>query len=105
MRAKHWLIGCALCFAGIGGAAAASVDGRDLDNAQRGASDSSGAHDASTGDTSGMIHDSSPRNHTSDTPKNTTGNNADHGGGDGALPVHTQPAHLGWQSLLPGSIQ
>jgi hypothetical protein len=105
MVVKHWLIGCALCFAGIGGAAAASVDGRDLDNVQRGASDNSGAHDASIGDTSGMIHDGNPHSHAGETTKSTAGSNGEHVGGDGAPPTHTQPAHLGWQSLLPGSIQ
>jgi len=107
MRVKHWLIGCAISFAGIGGAAATSVDSRDLDNSLRGAGDTTAsAHDSSIGSEPGLTRESAPHGAGSDSRKNSSGSNsADHSGGDIAPPAHAQQTHLGWQSLLPGSIQ
>ncbi|MBB6242594.1 hypothetical protein [Rhodanobacter sp. MP1X3] len=104
MRVKHWLIGCAICFAGIGGAAATTADSHDLDNALHGAGDTSSAHDGSSGIEPGVARDNTPRNTGSDSRKGSY-NGTDHASGDITPPAHTQQTHLGWQSLLPGSIQ
>ena len=113
MRVKHWLIGCAICFAGIGGAAATNVDGRELDGSLHGNSDASGARDSgnssepgSVGEP-GMARDSAQHN-GSDTRKGAStpsSSASDRPGVDAMPPLRTPQTHLGWQSLLPGSIQ
>ncbi|WP_426688246.1 hypothetical protein [Rhodanobacter ginsengiterrae] len=106
MRAVHWLVGCALCIAGIGGASAASVDSQDLDNSPRTLLDSSSAHDGNTssgGDATGLGHDCPPASSTDNSGSNP--GNAHSGGGSSTAPAPSRRPHLGWQSLLPGSIQ
>ena len=112
MRVKHWLIGCAICFAGIGGAAATNADSRELDGSLHGNGDSSSARDAGTSSEPGSIsepgpvRDSAPHSSGNDTRKSASGSSVpDHSAGDSVPPSHIQQTHLGWQSLLPGSIQ
>ncbi len=110
MRVKHWLIGCAICFAGIGGAAATNVDSHELDTSLRGNGDASSTRDSSNSGEPGsanepvLTHDNAQ--HSSDAHKNASGGSStDHAGMDVTPPVRVQQTHLGWQSLLPGSIQ
>lgn len=106
MRATHWLIGCALCIAGIGGAAATSLDTtQDLDPSHA-ALDSASPHDGNTssgGDALGLTRDCPPA--SSDSSGSTSGNGSGRSGGASSAPTPTRRPHLGWQSLLPGSIQ
>lgn len=106
MRATFWLIGCALCIAGIGSAAATSLDTQDLDSSPRATADSSTTHggNASGGDALGLARDCPPASN-SDNAGNTSSNGSDHSGGASSAPTQTHRLHLGWQSLLPGSIQ
>ncbi len=49
MRATHWLIGCALCIAGIGSAAATSLDtSQELDSSSHSALDNASPHDGNS---------------------------------------------------------
>ena len=111
MRVRHWLFGCAVFFAGIGTAAATSVDGRDLDGTARAAGDASAAPEGgggNSGDTLRMNREGSPRGTGNDgTTSGSRGTGSDRTGADGSTPSHApqQQPHLGWQSLLPGSIQ
>lgn len=105
MRAVHWLVGCALCIAGIGGASAASMESQDLDSSSRTLVDSASAHDgnaASGGDAAGLNHDCPPAS-SSDNAEPASGNGRS--GGSSSAPTPSRRPHLGWQSLLPGSIQ
>jgi len=111
MRVKHWLIGCAICFAGIGGAAATNVDSRELDGSLHGNGDTSSTRDSSNSGEPGsasepvLPRDNAPHGN-SEAHKNGSGGNAtDHAGMDVTPPARVQQTHLGWQSLLPGSIQ
>lgn len=106
MRATHWLIGCALCIAGIGSATATSLDTQDLDSSPHATADSTGTHDgnASGGDALGLARDCQPTSN-SDNSGNLSGNGSDHSGGASSAPTQNRRPHLGWQSLLPGSIQ
>lgn len=104
MRVNHWLIGCAICFVGIGSAAATTADSREMDNTLRGNGDSS-AHDSSNGAEPGLARDNTTHSASSYSHKGAPASGSDHTSGDIAPATHTQPAHLGWQSLLPGSIQ
>jgi hypothetical protein len=107
MRATHWLIGCALCIAGIGSAAAASLETQDLDGSPHATIDNASPHDGNTssgGDSLGLNRDCPP-SRNSDNSGSTSSNGNDHSGGGSSAPVPTRRPHLGWQSLLPGSIQ
>jgi hypothetical protein len=112
MRARLWLIGCALCVAGTSSVAAASLCAQDQDISSHAAADSSNPHDGAntntTGDALGLNRDGTPRSSSSDSSSSSSSssNSTDHSGSGAA--VAPTPAHLprlGWQSLLPGSIQ
>lgn len=107
MRATHWLIGCALCIAGIGSAAATTLDTQDMDSSPHATSDNPGARsgNASGGDALGLARDCPPASGNGESSGTTSGSNNDHSGGASSAPTQTHRLHLGWQSLLPGSIQ
>lgn len=106
MRATHRFIGCALCIAGIGSAAATSLDTQPLDSSPHAAIDSSSPHDgnSSGGDVAGLSHDCTPAA-SSDGSSSTSSSSNDPSGGASSTPMSSHRPHLGWQSLLPGSIQ
>jgi len=106
MRATHRLIGCALCIAGIGGAAATSLESQNLDNSPQAMIDSASSHDGDTlggGDATGLTGDCTPAA-SSGSSIDTSGSH-DRSGSASSAPSSTRRPHLGWQSLLPGSIQ
>jgi hypothetical protein len=106
MKTAYWLAGCALCIAGIGSAAATSMDAQDTDGTAHTASDVVSAHDVNGGgDAAGLSHDSTVRGAGSDAAPSNAGNGTGHSGGSSSAPVQIRQPHLGWQSLLPGSIQ
>lgn len=108
MRATLWLIGCALCLAGIGNAVATNLETQEQDSAQHATTDSASSHDGnnSSGDVFGLTRDTPSRNTGSDSAGTTPGNNSnDRSGSAPSAPVPSHQSHLGWQSLLPGSIQ
>lgn len=107
MRAIHRIISCALCIAGMGSAAATNLDTQPLDSSPHAAIDSASPHDGNSGggDVTGLNRDCTPASDSSST-STTSGNSSDHSGGDSSsMPMPSRRAHLGWQSLLPGSIQ
>jgi hypothetical protein len=105
MRAAYWLVGCTLCMAGIGGASAASVDSLDLDNSSHAIVDNASAHDSNTsssgGDAAGLGRDCP----STSNDNSGTSSGGGHSGGSSSTPAPSHRPHLGWQSLLPGSIQ
>lgn len=108
MRVGHWLFGCAVCFAGIGTAAATSVTGRDLDGSAHTSSDTSSTSDGSNaGDPLRPNRDSSPRGTATESSTGSGhGTAGDQPAAESSRSSHVpQQPHLGWQSLLPGSIQ
>lgn len=112
MRARHWMIGCLIGLVGIGSAMAADVVDHDITTTSRSTTDTSARDAAGTsGDALGLNRDCPPPHHGSDAE---SGDADTHGGGtaggsahDGRIsaPATAKPAPLGWQSLLPGSIQ
>jgi hypothetical protein len=108
MRTTYGLVGLVLFIAGIGSAVASGYDSRDQQNPTHiVAADRGSAHDAgdrSTGDALGLTHGSSPQS-SSDDSGSGSGNDSDHADGPTQSPAAGRPSHLGWQSLLPGSIQ
>lgn len=113
MRARLWMIGCLIGLAGMGSAMAADFDARDIATGNRAAAENS-THDAGTGsgDSLGLNRDASSTKRAADADADSSSDNrgsgaaggSEHGGGISA-PTHARPATLGWQSLLPGSIQ
>jgi hypothetical protein len=106
MRAIHRLIGCALCIVGIGSVAATSAETQGLGVAPQAVIDSSSASSgsASGGDAMGVSHDCPPTRASGSSGRTSAGDN-DHSGGGAVAPPPSHRPHLGWQSLLPGSIQ
>lgn len=115
MSARHWMMGCLLGLAGIGSAVAADMDARDITASSHSATDSSSrdAASASGGDALGLNRDCPSSRHNADADA-ADGSDADsRGGASGgsergsriSAPTSARPAGLGWQSLLPGSIQ
>ncbi|MFA6230806.1 MAG: hypothetical protein WC617_11655 [Rhodanobacter sp.] len=110
MRATHWLIGCAVCIVGLGSATAASLDAQDLNTSTHAAMDSAPTRESnagSGGDALGLSHESSPSSSSSsDSSGSPSGSGSnEHSGTTSPAPTPTRRPHLGWQSLLPGSIQ
>lgn len=111
MRVKHWLIGCAICFAGIGGAAATNADSRELDGSMHGNGDTVSARDSNNSSEPGIAnepvlsHDNASHSGGYSRKSASGSGTADHSSTDAVPPARTQQTHLGWQSLLPGSIQ
>jgi hypothetical protein len=105
MRATYWIIGCTLCIAGIGSAAATNLETQDMDSS-RAAIDSASPRESngSGGDVLGLNRDSPPVGN-SDSAGSLPTHGGDHSGGASPAPAPARRPHLGWQSLLPGSIQ
>lgn len=112
MSARHWMIGCLIGLAGVGSAMATDMDARDITAGSHNAVDSGSRDTGSAGDTLGLNRDCPSSRHNSDTDSSdadsrstgTTAGGSEHGGRISA-PTSARPAPLGWQSLLPGSIQ
>jgi hypothetical protein len=106
MLAKHWLIGFAMCLAGMGSASASSRSTQDLDNATHVATDSTSAHDdgGAIGDVVTSSARAIPPRVISHDSHGSVPASSDHSGGGDSTPAPARQ-RLGWQSLLPGSIQ
>lgn len=113
MSARHWMIGCLIGLAGMGSAMATDMDARDITAGSHSATDSNARDTGGTsgGDALGLNRDCPSSRHGSD---NDTSDADSHGSGAGggsehggriSAPTSARPATLGWQSLLPGSIQ
>jgi hypothetical protein len=102
MRARHFLpfvLGFTLAVAGIQAAAAEDVDTQDTGTLPHSAAVDGSSSKSGGGDLLGA-HDS-PTSSSSSSSSNDT---SSHSGSESNSPP-TRRANLGWQSLLPGSIQ
>ena len=105
MRATRQILGCALCLAIAGSAAAATLDAQGIDQVTQGTSNrSSHDSDGTGGDVARTSHHSSGAASSSGTTSSPSRNGNDRSAGTSSAPAPARP-HLGWQSLLPGSIQ
>jgi hypothetical protein len=103
MRARHFLpfiIGCTLAVAGIHAAAAEDVDTQDVSTLPHSAAADSSSSKNSSGDLLGA-RDCPPASGSSSSSSNDTSSHS--GSETNATP--SRRVNLGWQSLLPGSIQ
>ncbi|MDE1893320.1 MAG: hypothetical protein KGJ96_06995 [Xanthomonadaceae bacterium] len=113
MRATHRLIGCALCIVGLGSASAASLGTQELNGSVHVAADNAPTREgsaASGGDALELNHESAPDSTGNSGSSDSSSGSAASGGNEHAAntpsaPAPARPLHLGWQSLLPGSIQ
>jgi hypothetical protein len=104
MVVGKFLIGCALCVGSIGAASAMDADTQDLTSMQRSVDSTSSTHDGggnSSGDALGLPRDASP----SSGPAASSSTNDNCPGVNPVTAPRSHRANLGWQSLLPGSIQ
>ncbi|WP_281851979.1 hypothetical protein [Dyella sp. GSA-30] len=103
MRARHFLpfiFGCTLAVAGIHAATAADVDTQDAGTLSHTATADSSSPKGGSADLLGS-RDCPPASGSS---SSSTNDAASHSGSESnAAP--TRRANIGWQSLLPGSIQ
>jgi len=100
-----FLIGCALCVGGLGVASAMDADGQDSSAMQRSLDNNSSSHEgagaSSGGDALGLSREApvSSGSSSSSSSDSCPGPNP-------VSPARSnRRATLGWQSLLPGSIQ
>ena len=117
MSARHWMIGCLIGLAGMGSAMATDMDARDITTGSHGAVDSNARDAGSTsgGDALGLNRDCPSSRHGSDNETSDASDTDSRGSGGAAggserggrisAPASARPAALGWQSLVPGSIQ
>ena len=104
MHATYWLIGCALCIVSVGVTATAAEGAQDMDSSAHTAIDIDNLHDSVSGsDVLGLTHDNGQRGTSSEAPSSASSS----GGraGNATTPTRIRQPHVGWQSLLPGSIQ
>jgi hypothetical protein len=101
------LLGCVLCVGGVGAASAMDADGQDLgalqhglDGGSVGSRDSSGGNASSGGDALGISRES-----TSPSGPASSSSSDNCPGTNQGSPQRSRHTNLGWQSLLPGSIQ
>ena len=105
MHATRQILGCVLCIAVVGTAAAATLDSQGMEQGAQAASNRA-SHDSDTsgGDAVRMSRDTSGASSGGATsPASRNGN--DRSAAASSAPAPAARPHLGWQSLLPGSIQ
>ena len=105
MGIRQFLFACVLGVGGIGAASAMDADTQELGGLQRSTVDSAIPHEVSGngGDALGVPHDSSSQNAPA---SGSSSENCPTGGGSGSSGTQrSRRLSLGWQSLLPGSIQ
>lgn len=106
MHATHWLIGCTLCVASVAAAATSSAETQNLDSVVGTATDAASLHEggaANSNDVFGWMHDDSQRSAGSESPAGAASRDERPVSAPAAPAAHHPP--VGWQSLLPGSIQ
>jgi len=104
MGIKQFLFACVLSVGGIGAASAMDADTQELGSMQRvGTVDSGSSHEVSGngGDALGVPHDSAQQ----PSPASSSSSENCPTGGSSSGAQRSRRISLGWQSLLPGSIQ
>lgn len=100
------LFGCVLCVGGVTSASAMDADGQDLSSMQRSLDNSSSSHEgagaSSGGDALGLSRETPAPSGSSSSSSSSSDNCP---GPNPVSPARNRRATLGWQSLLPGSIQ
>jgi hypothetical protein len=104
MSVGKFLLGCLLCVGSVDAASAMDADAQDLTSMQRSVDASSNSHDgsgsSSGGDALGLSREGgSPSNPASSSSSDNCPSQAP------AAAPRGRRANIGWQSLLPGSIQ
>lgn len=106
MHSRAWLIGCILCLMGLGTVSATGLRTGNLDSSSNSSSSESAASHTSRrgGDALAPGRDM-PSQDSEDASHPTPGDDNTRSDIPSSGHTHTRPSRLGWQSLLPGSIQ
>ncbi len=103
MHALHWLLGCGLCIASASAMATSNTDAQCADGDTPTASEPATSHSEGGSSSADLLGLGRTASHAAGTGSATsTPASSDHTGG--GTPQGHAP-HVGWQSLLPGSIQ
>ena len=103
MENSRWFIGCALFIASLGAAAATFGESQDMESAAHSGMSGNSARDSSNASDAPGV--SSDRRHGGLETAPDASNVEDRASGLPNAPTHPPRTHVGWQSLLPGSIQ
>lgn len=104
MGIGKFLIGCVLCVGGVNVASAMDADGQELTSMQHALDSNSSSHDgggSSGGDALGLSREAT----TPSSSSSSSSGNDNCPTQNQTTPNRSRRANLGWQSLLPGSIQ
>lgn len=102
MGVGKFLLGCVLCVGGVSAASAMDADGQDLSSMQRTVDSGSGSHDGASGsggDALGLSREANATPAASSSSSDNCPTTAP------TRAPRSRQNHIGWQSLLPGSIQ
>ncbi|WP_266170448.1 hypothetical protein [Dyella subtropica] len=104
MGIRQFLFACVLSVGGIGAASAMDADSQELGSLQRVSADSAVSHEGggNSGDGLGVPRDTSPQTSPA---SSSSSENCPTGSGGSSGTQRSRRISLGWQSLLPGSIQ
>ena len=111
MRATHLLLGCVLCFGVSATAVAANTSAAHSTDSTAcptpdGGSNHGGNHDGSaSGDAVSVSHSTAASVHTAHSSSSADEGSIRIGADGGGASDSSRSSNLGWQSLLPGSIQ
>ncbi|WP_430387448.1 hypothetical protein [Dyella sp. 20L07] len=106
MYVRNFLLGCVLCVGSVGAASAMDADGQDFGALQHSLDgsisnhDGAGSNNASGGDALGIS-----RENTSPSSSSSSSSSDNCPSANPVTHPRNRRANLGWQSLLPGSIQ
>ncbi len=103
MENTRWLIGCVLCIASIGAAAATFGESQDMESAAHSSMSGNSVRDSGTASDALSVSSDRRRSGTETAPEASSAE--DRASGFPNAPTHPPRTHVGWQSLLPGSIQ
>lgn len=103
MHALHWLLGCGLCIASVGTMATSNTDAQCADNDVPTTGESAASHGETSTSSADLLGLGHAATHGGGADNATSTPATDSHSGGGAPQGHAR--HIGWQSLLPGSIQ
>lgn len=107
MHSRVWLTGCIICLAGIGTVSATGMRTGNLEgssSASRSSSTSSRTSNSGGDVLVGPARDT-PSQDSEDASRSSQTDDNNRSDAPSSVHAHTRPSRLGWQSLLPGSIQ
>jgi hypothetical protein len=106
MHSRAWLIGCILCLVGIGTVSATGLRTGNLESSSNSSrSESASSRTSRSGGDALAPGRDMPSQDSEDVSRPSPNDDSTRSDIPSSGHTHTRPSRLGWQSLLPGSIQ